>query len=108
MYQFEKSLLNDPTPLTYFKSNGDLKENFESYLKQLYVDNDLDKYEISLFDVEDPNHKKDINRLEELFLKYDYYFSFCKALFTNGILSIGHYIIVPDDKLSIENSYNYV
>ncbi|HEX5026202.1 MAG TPA: OprD family outer membrane porin [Agriterribacter sp.] len=34
------------------------------------------RYEIGLFDVEDPYNKKDIDRLEELFLKYNYRKSF--------------------------------
>ncbi len=48
-----------------------------------------------------------LNYSEELFLKYDYYFSSCEAFFTNGILGIGHYIIVSDNKLSVNNSFNY-
>ena len=32
--------------------------------------NQLNRYEIGLFDIEDPTNKKDIDRLEELFIKY--------------------------------------
>ncbi len=32
----------------------------------------MNRYEIALFDVEDPYNKKDIDRLEEFYLKYDY------------------------------------
>ncbi|HSN62298.1 MAG TPA: OprD family outer membrane porin, partial [Ferruginibacter sp.] len=32
----------------------------------------FNRYEIALFDVNDPNNKKDIDRLEELYLKYQY------------------------------------
>lgn len=34
--------------------------------------NQLNRYEIGLFDIEDPNNKKDINRLEELYIKYNF------------------------------------
>ncbi|MGZ5219829.1 MAG: OprD family outer membrane porin [Chitinophagaceae bacterium] len=34
--------------------------------------NQLNRYEIGLFDIEDPNNKKDIDRLEELYLKYHF------------------------------------
>ncbi|MEP7376496.1 MAG: OprD family outer membrane porin [Chitinophagaceae bacterium] len=34
--------------------------------------NQLNRYEIGLFDIEDPNNKKDIDRLEELYLKYNF------------------------------------
>lgn len=32
----------------------------------------FNRYEIALFDVEDPRNKKDLDRMEELFLKYNY------------------------------------
>ncbi len=32
----------------------------------------MNRYEIALFDVEDPYNKKDIDRLEELYIKYNY------------------------------------
>ncbi len=34
--------------------------------------NQLNRYEIGLFDIEDPTNKKDIDRLEELFIKYHF------------------------------------
>ena len=43
----------------------------------------------------------------ELLLKYDYYFAICEAGFNSGKLGIGHYIIVSDDLLSTNNSFNY-
>lgn len=42
--------------------------------------NQLNRYEIGLFDIEDPLNKKDIDRLEELYLKYN----FKKATITLG------------------------
>ncbi len=42
---------------------------------------------------------------EELLLKYDYYFSICEAGFNTGYLGIGHYVIVSDPILSINNSF---
>ena len=33
----------------------------------------MNRYEIGLFDIEDPNNKKDIDRLEELYLKYHFH-----------------------------------
>lgn len=36
----------------------------------------LNRYEIALFDVEDPTNKKDLDRLEELYLKYNFKKSF--------------------------------
>jgi len=44
---------------------------------------------------------------EELLLKYDYYFSICEAGFNTGLLGIGHYVIVSENILSLENSFNY-
>jgi cyclopropane-fatty-acyl-phospholipid synthase len=44
---------------------------------------------------------------EQLLLKYDYYFAICEAGFNTGILGIGHYVIVPEPILSLENSFNY-
>lgn len=34
--------------------------------------NQLNRYEIGLFDIEDPDNKKDIDRLEELYIKYHF------------------------------------
>ena len=34
--------------------------------------NQLNRYEIGLFDIEDPNNKKDLDRLEELYIKYNF------------------------------------
>ena len=34
--------------------------------------NQLNRYEIGLFDIEDPTNKKDIDRLDELFIKYHF------------------------------------
>jgi len=34
--------------------------------------NQLNRYEIGLFDIEDPSNKSDIDRLEELYIKYHY------------------------------------
>lgn len=42
------------------------------------VTNQLNRYELGLFDIEDPNNKKDIDRLEELYLKYQYRQSFIR------------------------------
>jgi hypothetical protein len=42
------------------------------------VTNQLNRYELGLFDIEDPNNKKDIDRLEELYLKYQYGQSFIR------------------------------
>ena len=44
---------------------------------------------------------------DELLRKYDYYFSICEAGFNTGIMALGHYVIVPDEILSINNSFNY-
>jgi len=44
---------------------------------------------------------------KELFLKYEYYFTICESAFNTGILGIGHYVIVNDDILSTNNSFNY-
>jgi hypothetical protein len=38
----------------------------------------FNRYEIGLFDVEDPSNKKDLDRLEELYLKYNFRKSFIK------------------------------
>lgn len=43
----------------------------------------------------------------ELLLKYDYYFSICEAGFNTGKLGIGHYVIVNNEVLSTNNSFNY-
>ncbi len=34
--------------------------------------NTLSRYELSLFDIEDPSNKRDLDRLEELYIKYNY------------------------------------
>ena len=47
------------------------------------------------------------NFSNELLLKFDYYFAICESGFNTGNLGIGHYIIVPDEILSIKNSFNY-
>ena len=44
---------------------------------------------------------------KELLLKYEYYFAICEAAFNTGSLGIGHYVIVSDNILSIDNSFNY-
>ena len=36
------------------------------------ITNNMNRYEIGLFDVEDPSNKKDIDRLEELYIKYHF------------------------------------
>jgi hypothetical protein len=36
------------------------------------VTNQSNRYEIALFDIDNPNNRKDLDRLEELFLKYSY------------------------------------
>lgn len=40
--------------------------------------NQTNRYEIGLFDIEDPSNKKDIDRLEEFYLKYTYKKSFIR------------------------------
>lgn len=45
---------------------------------------------------------------KELMLKYDYYFAICEAGFNTGMLGIGHYVIVKEPILSINNSFTYV
>jgi cyclopropane-fatty-acyl-phospholipid synthase len=44
----------------------------------------------------------------ELMLKYDYYFAICEAGFNTGMLGIGHYIIVSEPILSLNNSYGSI
>ena len=44
---------------------------------------------------------------EELMLKYNYYFAICEAGFNTNVLGIGHYVIVSEPILSIQNSFNY-
>jgi hypothetical protein len=36
------------------------------------ITNQLSRYEIGLFDIEDPHNKRDMDRLEELYLKYNF------------------------------------
>jgi len=45
---------------------------------------------------------------KELLLKYDYYLTNCEAGFNTGILGIGHFIIVSDQILSLNNSYGAI
>ncbi|MGZ5253357.1 MAG: OprD family outer membrane porin [Flavitalea sp.] len=40
--------------------------------------NQLNRYEIGLFDIEDPNNKSDIDRLEEFYIKYNWKNSFVR------------------------------
>lgn len=47
--------------------------------------NQLNRYEIGLFDIEDPTNKKDIDRLEELYLKY--YFKKSNLTFGKQLLN---------------------
>jgi cyclopropane-fatty-acyl-phospholipid synthase len=42
----------------------------------------------------------------ELLAKYEYYFAICEAAFNTGSMGIGHYIIVNNDMLSTDDSYN--
>ena len=44
----------------------------------------MNRYEIGLFDIEDPSNKKDIDRLEELYLKYN---------FKNATITVGKQLI---------------
>lgn len=44
---------------------------------------------------------------EELFKKYEFYFAICEAGFNAGFLAIGHYVIVNNDIVSLNNSFNY-
>ena len=46
--------------------------------------NQMNRYEIGLFDIEDPSNKKDIDRLEELYLKYN---------FKNATITVGKQLI---------------
>jgi|JI10StandDraft_1071094.scaffolds.fasta_scaffold03865_3 hypothetical protein len=53
--------------------------------------NQLNRYELGLFDVEDPGNKDDINRLEEFYLKYHYrksYFQFGKFLLNSPLINL--------------------
>ncbi len=45
---------------------------------------------------------------EELLLKYDYYFAVCEAGFNTGHLGLGHYVIVSEPILSIDNSFGNI
>jgi len=47
------------------------------------------------------------NYSEELLLKYEYYFSSSEAGFDTGILGIGHFVIVNNNMLTLDNSFNY-
>lgn len=47
------------------------------------------------------------NYSEDLFLKYDYYLSSCESAFNSGIMGIGHYVIVNQQYVNLNNSFNY-
>lgn len=53
----------------------------------------INRYEVGLFDVEDPKNKHDLDRLEELYLKY----SFSKSNITVGKININTPFINPQD-----------
>jgi hypothetical protein len=42
------------------------------------ISNQLNRYEIGLFDIEDPSNKKDIDRLEEFYVRYNFRKSFIR------------------------------
>jgi hypothetical protein len=51
----------------------------------------LNRYEIGLFDIQDPGNKKDINKLEELYLKYNFkksYIQFGKQLLNTPFINL--------------------
>ena len=53
--------------------------------------NQANRYEIGLFDVEDPSNKNDINRLEELYLKYSWkrsHITFGKQLINTPFINL--------------------
>lgn len=48
------------------------------------------------------------NYNEELLKKYEFYFAICEACFSVGSMGIGHYVIVNEELVSTNNSFNYV
>ena len=44
---------------------------------------------------------------EKVFLKYEYYLASCEACFNLGHVGIGHYVMVHEDIVSTNNSFNY-
>jgi outer membrane porin, OprD family len=84
--------------------------------------NQANRYEIGLFDVEDPSNKNDINRLEELYLKYNWkrsHITFGKQLINTPFINLqdgrmrptgvsGLYgEINPNKQTKIEGGYLY-
>ena len=94
---------NNDWILDKIKSNGLNVIHFESFGGQHYAKT-LDAWRNNMLNSADYVKK---HFSEELLLKFDYYFSICRSGFITGNLAIGHYIIVHDEKLSINNSFNY-
>lgn len=84
--------------------------------------NQANRYEIGLFDIEDPNNRSDMDRLEELYLKYNWkqsHVTFGKQLINTPFINLqdgrmrptetgGVYAEVNDiKKLKIEGGYLY-
>lgn len=82
----------------------------------------FNRYEIGLFDIQDPRNKTDINRLEELYLKYHFpstVITFGKQLLNNPFINLqdgrmrttaveGVWVqSKPGSKLSVEGGYLY-
>lgn len=57
------------------------------------ITNSVNRYELGLFDIENPNNKRDLDRLEELYVKYN----LSKSAITIGKININTPFLNPQD-----------